>query len=811
MKSHARVVVIGGGIVGVSTLYHLTKAGWSDVVLVEKADLTHGSTWHAAGLLPLFNMSYTVGLLHKHSIDLYQTLEAETGQPAGFHKTGSLRLATDQERMDEYRCYCGIANTIGVPFEMVGPAEVRALWPLCDTDGVVGAIYHPQDGHCAPADVTQALAVGARQRGAEIYRWTLVTAIQRTPGGEWRVVTDKGDIVCDVVVSATGTYARQTAAMVGLDIPAIPIEHQYIVTEELPELVDRKAQGLPELAVLRDSDASYYMREERQGLILGPYEKGAPAWAVDGVPEGFGQELLPPDLERLEPHIEAAMRRVPAFARVGIKEVVNGPISYTPDGNPLLGPAWGLRNYYLAEGFSFGITAGGGAGRYLSEWIVGGEPSIDMLPVDPRRFGAYADKGYTKTKIEEAYDHMFVVHYPMEERSACRPKRTSPCYQRLDARGAVWGQRYGWERANWFATGTMERQDRYSFRRGNWFDAVAGECRAAAEGAGLIDITGFTKHQVSGPGAEAFLDGLVANRLPQAPGRIQLCHALTPRGTVRSEFTIMRDGPEQFYLVSAAAAERYDNDLLVKRAPGDGSVTVENVTDRHGVLVLVGPRSREILAEVTDADVSNEAFRWLTGRQIPIGDVPVRAMRVNFVGLLGWELHHPIEHQNRIFDRLVAAGETVGGLAMIGMRAMDSLRMEKSYRMWGTDLFREVTPLDAGLDRFVRLDKGDFAGRDALVAQKQRGLDRRFVTLEVEVNGADPLGNEPIWHGDRVVGRATSGGYGHLLGTGVSLGYVMPEMAEPGAELEIQLLMERRPARVVAESPRDPQNHALRA
>ncbi len=811
MKSHARVVVIGGGIVGVSTLYHLTKAGWSDVVLVEKADLTHGSTWHAAGLMPLFNMSYTVGQIHKYSIELYPTLEAETGQPVGFHKTGSLRLANTPDRMDEFRAYCGIANTIGVPFELITPAEVRDLWPLCEIDGLVGAIYHPQDGHCAPADVTQALAAGARSGGAEIYRWTEVTAIQRTPGGEWRVVTDKGDIVADIVVSATGTYARQTGALVGLDVPAIPVEHHYIVTEEVPELVARKRQGLPELAVLREPDASYYMREEREGLILGPYEKGAPAWAVDGVPAGFGQELLPPDLDRLETHVEAAIHRVPAFGRAGIKEVVNGPISYTPDGNPLLGPAWGVPNYFLAEGFSFGINAGGGAGKYLSEWIVEGEPSIDLMPVDPRRYGAYANKAYTRTKNEEAYDHTFVVHYPMEERAACRPARTSPCHDRLDARGAVWGQRYGWERPNWFAADGEERRDHYSFRRGNWFDAVGRESRAASEGAGLIDLTGFTKHQVSGPGAAGFLDRLVANRLPSTPGRIQLCHALTPRGMLRSEFTITRDGPESFYLVSAAAAERYDNDLLVKRAPADGSVRIENVTNRIGVLVLIGPKARDVLAAVTDADVSNAAFPWLTAREILIGTAPVRALRVNFVGLLGWELHHPIEYQTQIFDRLVAAGAAVGGLAMVGLRAMESLRLEKSYRMWGHDLYREVTPLEAGLDRFVRLDKGDFTGRDALVAQQARGLDRRFVTLQVDVDGTDPLGNEPIWQGERMVGRATSGGFGHLLGTGVCLGYVSREAAAPGTELEVELLMDRRPARVVAESPRDPQNQALRA
>ncbi|MEX2200472.1 MAG: FAD-dependent oxidoreductase, partial [Dongiaceae bacterium] len=451
MKSQARVVIIGGGVVGVSTLYHLVKKGWSDVVLIEKMELTHGSTWHAAGLLPLFNMSYSVGQIHKYSVDLYKSLEEETGQNVSFHQTGNLRLATNRDRMDEYYKYCGTANTIGVPFELITPKQVKELWPLCNTEGLVGALYHPQDGHVAPADVTMALAKGARTGGAEIYRQTKVTGIEQLPSGEWKVKTDKGDIACEHVVTATGSWARQVGKMVGLDLPVIAVEHQYLITEEIPELVERKRQGLPEMAVLRESDASYYMREERQGLILGPYEKGAPAWAVDGVSEDFGQELLAPDLERLEPHIEAAINRVPVFGTAGIKDCINGPIPYTPDGSPLIGPAWGLKNFWLNEGHSFGITAAGGSGWQLAEWIVEGEPGIDMWDVDARRFGDYANKNYTKIKNEETYEHVFIVHYPLEERPAARPAKTAPCYDRLKSLGAVFGQRFGWERANWFA------------------------------------------------------------------------------------------------------------------------------------------------------------------------------------------------------------------------------------------------------------------------------------------------------------------------------------------------------------------------
>ncbi|MFQ6018960.1 MAG: FAD-dependent oxidoreductase, partial [Kiloniellaceae bacterium] len=798
-----------GGVVGVSTLYHLTKHGWSDVVLCERTELTAGSTWHAAGLLPLFNMSYSVGQIHKYSVDLYKTLEEETGQDVSFHVTGNLRLATNKQRMDEYHKYCGTANTIGVPFEIITPKEIAALWPPCNIEGLVGALYHPHDGHCAPADLTTALAIGARNGGAEINRRTEVKAIERKPGGEWLVETARGDITCEHVVSATGNYARQTSAMVGLDLPVIPVQHQYIVTEPHPALVERHKAGLPELAVLRESDASYYMREERQGLILGPYEKGAPACFVDGVPETWGQDLFPGELDRLEPHIEAAINRVPIFGEAGIKDVINGPIPYTPDGSPLIGPAWGLRNFWINEGHSFGVTAAGGAGRYLAEWIVEGEPSIDLLPADPRRFGGYANKRYAKLKNEEAYENVFTIHFPDEERPAARPAKTSPIHDKLAAAGAVWGQRYGWERPNWFAPKGVEPKDVWSFRRSNYFEHVGNECRRLRARAGLIDITSFSKFQVAGPGAEAFLDRLVANRIPAKPGRINLAHALTKNGGVRSEFTIMRDGPESFYLISSGAAERYDYDLLVKNLPDDGSVTVNNITTSYGVLVLAGPRSRDILSKVTDADLSNGAFPWLTGRHINVGLAPVRAMRINFVGDLGWEIHHPIEYQHHIFDVLMEAGRE-HGLGLTGMRAMDSLRIEKTYRMWGQDLTREYSIFEAGMNRFVRLNKGAFVGREALVRQQEAGIPQRFVCVEVEADDADPLGNEPLWQGKRMVGRATAGAYGHFLGKSLAQGYVRPEVAEPGTEIEIEILGERRPAVVIPESPYDPDNTSLK-
>ncbi|HLW24671.1 MAG TPA: FAD-dependent oxidoreductase [Steroidobacteraceae bacterium] len=824
MKTHARVVVIGGGAVGVSTLYHLALKGWTDGVLLERAELTAGSTWHAAGLLPLFNMSYTVGQLHKYSVDLYKRLPAETGQEVSFHVTGNLRLATCRDRMDEYLKYCGTANTIGVPFQIIGPQEVKSLWPLAelgngtDTDRIIGALYHPDDGHIAPADLTMALRKGSRSRGAEIYEQTEVTAARRSPSGEWHLTTSKGEIVCEHVVCATGNYARQTGRMFGLNVPSIPVEHQYIVYDESAPLKAYRQGGGRELAVLREPDQSYYLREERLGWILGPYEAGAPARFADGVPDWFGKSLFEGDLERLLPHVEAAQRRVPALAGAGIKDIVNGPIAYTPDGSPLIGPAWGVRNVWLNEGHSFGITAAGGSGWQLAEWITEGEPGIDMMGVDPRRFGPYTSKRYVVKKNEEAYRNVFVIHYPDEERPDARPAKTSPIYDKLKRMGAVFGQRYGWERANWFAPPGVEPKDRWSFRRSNYFEPVGREALKIRREVGLIDLTPFTKHEVSGPGAERWLDSLVANKVPSKIGRMALSHALTRRGGIRSEFTITKLGEERFYVVSAGAAERYDSDYLERMRPaespsGSNRVDLRNVTMSRGCFVLAGPKSRQVLAKLTDTPLDNAAFPWLTGQIAEVAlATDVYLLRVNFVGALGWELHFPIEYAHSLFDALFEAGAEFN-IGMAGMRAMESLRLEKSYRMWGSDLTRDYTPFEAGLDRFVRMSKGEFIGREALEEQLKRGVPHRFITFEVHgVTDADPLGNEPLFDARGVlIGRATAGYYGHALGKSLGLGYVKPEHARVGTSLQIEILGERKQATVLVDSPYDPENQELRA
>jgi len=835
MKTTARVVVIGGGVVGVSTLYHLAKLGWSDVVLIERKELTSGSTWHAAGLLPLFNLSYSVGKLHQYSVELYPSLEAETGLNVGFSNVSNIRIATSQDRMDEYRYYAGVAKTIGVDVKWLTPEELKEVWPLADVTGVLGAIQHPADGYIQPADLTQALAKGARQLGATIYRNTTVTGITQLASGEWLVATDQGEITCEHVVSASGSFARQTGEMVGLDVPVIPVEHQYIVTEQHPEIMARKKQGLPEMGVLRESDDSWYMREEAGGLLLGPYELGAPACYVKGPAANSEYELFPDALDRLEPYIMSAIARVPAFGEVGVKKVYNGAIAYTPDGSPIVGPAWDKKNFWLNEGHSFGITAAGGAGWQLAHWIVNGEPTIDMSGVDPRRFGEYAGEGYLIEKNEEAYAKVFAIHYPDEEREAGRALRRTPCYDRMKDLGAVFGSVFGWERPNWFApkgyelteddldrAGTILNhnhpvvdgeaiREKWSFRRSNYFKFVADECRHVTQHVGLQDMSAFAKCQITGPGAEDWLNSLLSNTVPKKVGKVTLSYLLTDIGGVRAEFTVYKKAPQTYYLVSAGAMERHDQDYLIKNLPHDGTVRFERLTTAMGVLVLAGPRARDVLSKVTHTDLSSPAFPWLTGKTISIGAARVEALRVNFVGELGWEIHHPIEMQNYIFDLLMKAGAEFQ-IKPFGIRAMTAMALEKSYKLIPRELSIEYNALESGLERWVSMKKPAYKGRDGIIAAKEAGLKWTLVTLEVfDVTDADARGSEPIYRDGVLVGRATSGGYGARCEKSLALAMVGPEHAAVGTELEISILGTTHRAAVIADSPFDPDNNALRS
>ncbi|WP_300064615.1 FAD-dependent oxidoreductase [uncultured Roseobacter sp.] len=827
MKTQVKALVVGGGAVGTSIAYHLAKAGWDDVTLLERDELTSGSTWHAAGLLPYFNMSYATTHIHDYSIRFYKTLEEETGLNAGFAVVGNLRMAQTQARMDEYMLYASTAETCGVPYQWMTPDEIKAKWPLIRTDDLKGALYHNTDGYINPADVTMAMAKGARQRGvmierkwqADAFHWTgthwEVTATKMGEKGGNLVSTDEQIVIAaEHVVTASGNHAQRTALMLGIKIPAIPVEHQFIVMDQDPELVKFRSEGNVEHPVVRDADAQSYVREERGGWILGIYEKHAPARFEYGVPDSFRADLFQLDLERIEDQYMAMNHRIPSCEDCGLKDDFNGPICYTPDGNPLVGPAPGLTNMWLAEGFSFGITAAGGTGYYLAQMMVEGEAEIDMASLDPKRYGSWMTTEYAARKNEEAYEHVYILHHPDEERPACRPLRTSPAYDRQAARGAQFGQVNGWERPNYFAPEGFSDHNARSFRRGGWWQYAVDEAKAIREGVGLIDATAFTKHRISGPGATAFLDWFTTNKLPKV-GRINLTYALTAAGTTRTEYTIVRIAEDDFYLVSAGAWHAYDQDYLYKaimeKEPEFGRINEQDVTTQWGVFAIAGPKSRDLLnALVKDADpatvLSNKRFPWLSYRDIELGMCPVRAIRVAYTGELGWELHHPIEMQNYLFDQLEKAGEK-HGMKLVGARAQNWLRQEKSYRAFGTELGRDATPLEADLPRFVDLNK-DFHGKAKL---EEIGVRSKCVTLLMDgPEDADPWGREALYNGDRRVGRLTSGGYSVAFGKSIGMGYVTPDLAVAGTKLQVKMFDRLWPAEVVEDSPYDPTNARIR-
>lgn len=830
MKTQVKALVVGGGAVGTSIAYHLARAGWDDVMLLERDELTSGSTWHAAGLLPLFNMSFATTHIHKYSVDFYKSLEAETGLNAGFSVVGNLRMAQTQARMDEYMLYASTAETCGVPYEWLSPSDIKDRWPLVRTDDLKGAIFHPTDGYINPADVTMAMAKGARQRGVTIerkwqvdgYEWTgsawKVTVTRMVERGGNLVPSDEQAVIeAEHVVTATGNHAQRTAKLLGIKIPAIPVEHQYIVTEPDPALVEyRRTHG--EHPVLRDADAKWYVREERGGWILGPYEENAPARFLYDVPESFRADLFPLDLERIEEEYMSMIHRIPTSENAGLKDDFNGPICYTPDGNPLVGPAPGLRNMWLAEGFSFGITAAGGTGYYLAQMMVEGEAEIDMASLDPKRYGSWMTTEFAARKNEECYSHVFILHHPDEEREACRPLRTAPAYDRQKALGAQFGFVNGWERPNYYGPVDAPEgfdHDARSFRRGGWWQYAMEEAKAIRHGAGLIDATAFTKHAVTGSGATEFLDWFTCNRLPKV-GRINLTYALTDAGTTRTEYTIVRKGEESYYLVSAGAWTDYDADYLKKSAEDfmertGKLVIVQDVTTQWGVFAIAGPKSRDVLKKlVKDADpetvLGNKRFPWLSMREIELGMVPVMAIRVAYTGELGWELHHPMEMQNHLWDRLMDAGAEFG-LKPVGARAQNWLRQEKSYRAFGNELGRDATPLEADLPRFVDLSK-DFRGKAELEA---KGVRSKCVTLLIDgPEDADPWGREALYNGETRVGRLTSGGYSVHFGKSIGMGYVTPELAVPGTKLEVKMFDRLWPAEIVEDSPYDPSNAVIR-
>lgn len=805
MQEHARVVIVGGGMMGIGLLYHLAEEGWTDVVLVEKGELTSGSTWHAAGQCPHFIGSLSMAHIHFYATQLYPKLEAMTGQSAGWHGCGGIRLALTDEEVDWFRYVHGISKLVGYEAHLIPPGEIRRHHPLLETFGVKLGFLTVSDGHVDPSSAANALAIAARRRGATIEKRTRVTNIERLPSGEWRVVTDRGSITCEHVVNAAGSYAPQVGAWTGLRVPCVNMLHHYIVTEPLDEVkaLDR------ELPVVRDPYSHSYLRQEQKGLLVGPYEQeGARTVFDDGVPWEFESELLPPELDRLTPWLERAAERLPLFGRAGIRRVVSGAITHTPDSYPLLGPAPRLRNYWMACGSSIGIAQGPGCGRYLAQLMVHGEAEINMLDFDPRRFGDWCDEDYVRKTAIHDYEHMYYCHKPGEFFDVGRPKRTSTLYRRLAEKGAVWAVAAGWERPKWFAPPGVE--ERYGFRRTNAFEHVGREALAVRERVGVMDLSSFAKFDVRGPDAAALLDRLVANRLPRRDGGIVLAHFLDEAGRIVGEVTITRLAPDHFYVLSGAASEVRDLDRLRQGVREGERVEIENLSDSFGMLVVAGPRAREVLQPLTPTSLANPDFRWLTGREIELAGVRLRALRVNYVGELGFELHCPMADLERVYDAVWEQGEK-HGIADFGAYAMNSLRLEKAYRGFGQELTNEVTMYEAAMERFLALDKGDFVGREATLRANEKGPRFRLVYLEVDAADADCLGNEPVFADGRRVGVTTSGGYGFAVGRSLAFAYVEPALSAPGTSLAVEILGDRRPARVLAEPAWDPANERLRA
>tara|TARA_Y100001949_G_scaffold121388_1_gene103253 strand:+ start:73 stop:2520 length:2448 start_codon:yes stop_codon:yes gene_type:complete len=815
VRNDAQCVIIGGGAMGVGLLYHLAHEGWTDTLLIEKGELTSGSTWHAAGLVPNFIGSLNMAKVHAYGIDLYKALEAETGMSTGWHGCGAIRLAVTEDQADWYRYVQGVLGSLGVESHLISPDEVRQRVPLMgSTDDIILGFWTPNDGWSDPTGSTNAMAVGARQLGAEIARHTLVTAVDQLPDGRWKVTTDKGEVTCDHVVNAAGHYSPQLGAMSGIDVPIVSMIHQYLITESLPEMA---AQDV-EMPVIRDPRSSCYYRREIDGLLIGPYEtRNSITYGLDGIDWNLHFHLTPPDLEQLAPWLEISAERFPIFAEAGIKQVVSGPITHTPDGGYLMGPAPGVRNYWMCAGASIGITQGPGAGKFLAQWMVHGQTEINVREMDPRRFGPWSDLDYTIAKSVDEYHEMYQVRMPGEYRSAGRPLKRTPIAERLDALGAQWQDVWGWERPRYYG----EPED-YSWRRSNAHDIVAAECTGVRERVGIADLTAFAKFEVTGTDAAALLGRLSANRLPTRDGGTRLVHMLTDLGGIECEMTVTRLADDRFYLNSAIAGTTHDHDWLVQHVLPGEDVSVADCTDGTAILAVTGPRARDVLAACTDADLSCDAFPWLTAREVHVAGVPVTAMRVSYVGELGWELHHPIDRMPDLYDALVAAGEP-HGMVHFGSYAMNAMRIEKAYKAWGGELTTEITPIEAGLDRFVDLDTPgrDFIGRDATLVRRDAagpdltGLDMVLVYCEVDATDSDCRGNEPTYDpagdGSGAMGITTGGAWGHTVGKSLAFAYVDPAFREPGSTFEIALFGGRHTATVLAEAAHDPSNERLRA
>ncbi len=767
LPSQARAVVIGGGIVGCATAYHLAREGWTDTVLVEAGELTCGSTWHAAGLVGQLRSSPNITQLLGQSVALYDRLEKETGQATGWRMTGGLRLACTEERWIELRRQATMARSFGLEMELLSAEQARRLWPIMDASDVVGAAFLPTDGQASPSDITQALAKGARGAGVTIVQGTRVTGFEIARGRVTAVLTANGRIACEAAVNCAGQWANEVGRMAGVAVPLVSVRHQYLITEPI--------DGVPrDLPTLRDPDRLTYYKEEVGGLVMGGYEPNPIAWAEDGVPADFRFSLLDADWDHFEPMMERALGRVPALRTAGVRQLVNGPESFTPDGNFILGEAPECRGFFVGAGFNaFGIASAGGAGKALAEWVVGGEPPYDLWPVDIRRFGQpHGDTDWVRARTLEMYGKHYAIAWPFEEHESGRPLRRSPLYGRLAGAGAVFGEKLGWERPNWFAPAGVTRRDEYGFARQNWFGPVGEEHRAARERVALFDQSSFAKFLLVGDDAEAALQWICAGDVARTPGRLVYTQMLNARGGIECDLTVARLDGDRFYITTGTGFATHDFDWIRRNIPAGLEARLLDVTSSRAVLSLMGPRARDVLSAVTREDVSNEAFPFRTVRDVRIAGIPVLALRLSYVGELGWELHVPAEGAVTVYDSLVAAGAP-HGLANAGYRAIESLRLEKGYRAWGADIGPDYTPLEAGLVGGVKLaSDSPFLGREALRAQRDAGVGKLLAGFTVADPAVVLLGRETIFRDGERVGWLASGGWGYTVGSNIGYGYV---------------------------------------
>ncbi len=808
MKSHAKVVVIGGGVVGCSVLYHLTKFGWTDAVLLERSELTSGSTWHAAGGMHTINGDPNVAKLQKYTVELYKEIEEYSGQDVGLHMTSGMMLAATKERFDWMKSILAKGRYMGLEAELLTPKEAHDLMPLLDPDQFVGAVFDPVEGHLDPYGTTHAYAKSAKKNGAEIYLHTKVEDLVQREDGSWRVITNQGEIIAEHVVNAAGLWAREVGRMVGLELPVLAMEHMYLITEDMPEVIEFNQTRGKELMHCVDFDGEIYLRQERNGMLMGTYEKACRPWSPISTPWDFGHELLAEDIDRISPELEVGFRHFPAFNKAGIRKIINGPFTFSPDGNPLVGPVRGLRNYWSACAVMAGFSQGGGVGLALANWMIHGDPGFDVFAMDVSRYGDFATLAYTNAKVRENYSRRFSIRYPNEELPGARPLLTTPIYDRLKAAGAVFGASYGLETPLWFAPEGVK--DAFSWRRSTDFETVGAEARAVRDRVGLMETSGFAKYAITGNGAEAWLDRLLACRIPQT-GRMALAPMLKDDGKLIGDFTLAKLGEGDFLLVGSGIAEDYHMRWFEAHLPADGSVLLRALKLELVGLSIAGPRARDVLASLTHLDVSDAAFPFMDIRRMDLGMAPAIVGRVSYTGDLGYEIWMKPEYQRYLFELLMEKG-AASGIRLFGLRALNALRVEKSFGSWAREYRPLYGPVEAGLGRFVATGKdADFIGKAAAVREKADGGALRLRTFLLEAKDADVIGDEPIYLDGVVRGWVTSGGYAHASGVSVAMGYVPKEIADRSDGWSIELLGEILPARLQPHPLFDSNGQRMRA